>query len=148
VGCLLLTAHDEREAQLATILAGAAGYLTNDQPGSVMLDSIRLVAAGRPLLAPAATARLMADLRTPSPDRAQDAGRAGSTALTDGERDLLVLVVDGRSDAEIAERLAVPERAVQTRLTVIFAKIGLKRRISGDVHGRKMVYRTELDGPL
>jgi two-component system response regulator DevR len=147
VGCLLLTAHDEPEAQLATILAGAAGYLTKDQPGSVMLDSIRLVATGRPLLDPGLAARLMSEWRTPSDESVQGTGRAGSAALTPGEQHLLALVGERWSDAEIADRLTVPERAVQSRLAVIFAKIGLERRISGDVHGRKMGYRTEPDAP-
>ncbi len=143
VGCLLLTAHDEPEAQLAAVLSGAAGYLTKNQPESVMLEAIRLIADGKTMLDPAVTADVLAGLRA-------DAGGAeveatAPMALTSREQGLLALVSERRSDAEIAARLTLSERAVRTRIAVLFAKIGLARRISGDVHGQKMVYRRATD---
>lgn len=146
VGCLLLTAHDEDEARLATVLAGAAGYLTKDLPGSAMLDAVRRVAAGQALLDTTAASTVLGALQ--APPAGGPGGHSHAPALTAAEHTLLDLVAGRCSNAEIARRLGVPERTVETRLAVVFAKIGLERRISADVHGRRMVYRSELDPPV
>jgi DNA-binding NarL/FixJ family response regulator len=118
--CLMLTAFDDEEAMVGAIMAGAAGYLLKQVRGQDVVNAVREVAAGRSLLDPVSTARVLDKMRHPPTDEL--------TALTDRERDVLELIGQGMSNREIAERLFLAEKTVKNYVTSVLAKLGMQRR--------------------
>jgi DNA-binding NarL/FixJ family response regulator len=118
--CLMLTAFDDEEAVVGAIMAGASGYLLKQVKGQDVVYAVREVAAGRSLLDPVTTARVLDKLRNPPEDEL--------ATLTDRERSVLDLIADGLSNREIAERLFVAEKTVKNYVTSVLAKLGLQRR--------------------
>lgn len=120
---LVLSTFDDDELLAGALRAGAAGYLLKDSPAEDLIRAVRAVAAGAAWLDAAVTARVLSTYRTaavdPSPSSAQ---------LTAYQRDLLRAVGRGRTDAEIAADLAVPERTVRAELGQLRAKLGLRDR--------------------
>ncbi|WP_375423395.1 response regulator [uncultured Friedmanniella sp.] len=141
INCLLLTFHDDEEALLASVMAGALGYLTKQIHGAGILHSIRRAARGETLTDPEATRRLLDRLRgVPSTGRPPSvdggAGHASRSAgLGERERQILDRVADGATNAEIATQLALTETAVRNQVAVIFAKLGLARRVQAAGRG-------------
>ncbi len=89
IRCLILTSDDDNDALFAAVMAGAAGYLLKEIRGTSLVDAIRQVAAGRSLLDPGVTERLLTRLREGAP---QDARLA---SLSEREREVLTLITDG-----------------------------------------------------
>ncbi|ATY15907.1 MULTISPECIES: response regulator transcription factor [Actinomycetes] len=118
--CLMLTAFDDEEAMVGAIMAGASGYLLKQVRGQDVVNAVREVAAGRSLLDPVSTARVLDKLRHPPTDEL--------AALTDRERDVLELIGQGLSNREIAERLFLAEKTVKNYVTSVLAKLGMQRR--------------------
>jgi two-component system, NarL family, response regulator DevR len=118
--CLVLTAFDDEEAMVGAIMAGASGYLLKQVRGQDVVNAVREVAAGRSLLDPVTTARVLDKLRGPRDD--------GLSQLTDRERSVLELIGDGLSNREIAERLFLAEKTVKNYVTSVLAKLGMQRR--------------------
>ncbi|RJQ90618.1 response regulator [Amycolatopsis panacis] len=118
--CLMLTAFDDEEAMVGAIMAGASGYLLKQVRGQDVVNAVREVAAGRSLLDPVSTARVLDKLRHPPTDEL--------SALTDRERDVLELIGQGLSNREIAERLFLAEKTVKNYVTSVLAKLGMQRR--------------------
>ena len=118
--CLMLTAFDDEEAMVGAIMAGAAGYLLKQVRGQDVVNAVREVAAGRSLLDPVSTARVLDKMRHPPTDEL--------AALTDRERDVLELIGQGMSNREIAERLFLAEKTVKNYVTSVLAKLGMQRR--------------------
>lgn len=119
--CLVLTAFDDEEALIGAIMAGAAGYLLKQVRGQDVVTAVREVAAGRSLLDPTTTARVLERMRKPGePDP-----RAG---LSEREREVLGLIGDGLSNREIAQRLFLAEKTVKNHVTSLLAKLGMQRR--------------------
>jgi DNA-binding NarL/FixJ family response regulator len=116
----MLTAFDDEEAVVGAIMAGASGYLLKQVKGQDVVYAVREVAAGRSLLDPVTTARVLDKLRNPPEDEL--------ATLTDRERSVLDLIADGLSNREIAERLFVAEKTVKNYVTSVLAKLGLQRR--------------------
>lgn len=116
--CLVLTAFDDETALLDAIEAGAAGYLLKQVRGQEMINAVRQVAAGRSLLDPATTSRVLAHLR--EPDELAE--------LTERERAVLELLGAGLTNREIAERLVLAEKTVKNYVTAVLGKLGLTRR--------------------
>mgnify|MGYP003694132629 CR=1 FL=1 len=99
VRCLILTSYDDDDALFAAVMAGASGYLLKQIGGNNLVEGIRQVAAGRSLLDPAVTQKLLDRLRHPvEPDPV-----AGS--LTAREREILDLIAEGCTNRQIGERL-------------------------------------------
>lgn len=96
--CLVLTAFDDEEAMVGAIMAGASGYLLKQVRGQDVVHAVREVAAGRSLLDPLTTARLLEKVR--SPERPDPLDK-----LSERERSVLELIGQGLSNREIAERL-------------------------------------------
>lgn len=117
--CLVLTAFDDEEAMVGAIMAGASGYLLKQVRGQDVVNAVREVAAGRSLLDPLTTARVLDKLRHPHDALAE---------LTDRERSVLELIGDGLSNREIAERLFLAEKTVKNYVTSVLAKLGMQRR--------------------
>ena len=126
VRVLVLTTFDVDEYVFAALRAGASGFLLKDATPEELLTAIRVVAAGEALLAPAATRHLVdAFVSRPSLGR-PDAGLVGE--LTGREREVLRLVAQGLSNAEIAGRLVVSPATAKTHVSRILAKLGLRDR--------------------
>jgi DNA-binding NarL/FixJ family response regulator len=126
VRILMLTTFDLDEYVYQALRVGASGFLLKDTPPADLLAAIRVVAAGDALLAPGITRRLIAEFaRRPDPTRVESATLA---ALTDREREVLALVAQGLSNAEIAQRLVVSPATSKTYVSRMLAKLGARDR--------------------
>ena len=138
---LILTTYSLDEYVYAAIRAGASGFLLKDAPPEELRRAVRVVAAGDALLSPSVTRRLLeefADRLEPEPVPAGDLD-----LLTAREREVLTLVAEGLSNAEIADRLVVGEATVKTHVGRVLAKLGLRDRVQAVV----LAYRTGLVRP-
>jgi DNA-binding NarL/FixJ family response regulator len=119
--CLVLTAFDDEQALVEAIMAGASGYLLKQVRGQDLVDAVREVAAGRSLLDPVTTARVL--------DRMRRSAETDELAvLTDRERRVLELMGEGLTNRQIAERLFLAEKTVKNYVTSVLAKLGMERR--------------------
>jgi DNA-binding NarL/FixJ family response regulator len=119
--CLVLTAFDDERALVEAIMAGASGYLLKQVRGQELVDAVREVAAGRSLLDPLTTARVLDRMRRSAETDELD-------ALTERERHVLELMGEGLSNRQIAERLFLAEKTVKNYVTSVLAKLGMERR--------------------
>jgi DNA-binding NarL/FixJ family response regulator len=117
---LVLTTYDTDLDTVAAIEAGATGYLLKEAPGRELIDAVRATASGQTVLSPAVAARLAAHVRAP----------ATAAALSSREREVLVLVAQGRSNRIIAEELFISEATVKTHLQHVFDKLSVNDRAS------------------
>jgi DNA-binding NarL/FixJ family response regulator len=126
VKILMLTMFDLDEYVFTALRAGASGFLLKDAPPSDLLAAIRVIAAGDALLAPAITHRLIAELtRRPEPDRS---AQTTLTGVTEREREVLILIARGLSNAEIASRLHVGAATVKTHVGHLLTKLAARDR--------------------
>jgi DNA-binding NarL/FixJ family response regulator len=136
---LVLTTFDADENIYRALRAGASGFLLKGARPAELAEAIRIVAAGDALLAPSVTRRLV--------EHVVSAGLAvparGTPELTPREREVLVLVARGLSNAEIADRLVLAEQTVKTHVSHVFTKLGLRDRAQAVVHA----YETGLVRP-
>ncbi|MCX2731191.1 response regulator transcription factor [Saccharopolyspora sp. NFXS83] len=121
--CLVLTAFDDEQALVGAINAGAAGYLLKQVRGRDLVNAVREVAAGRSLLDPVTTARVLERMR-----RGADRPADELDTLTDQERKVLELIGEGLTNRQIAERLFLAEKTVKNYVTAVLAKLGMERR--------------------
>ncbi len=131
---IVLTTFDLDEYVLEAIRSGASGFLLKDAPPEEMLAAIRTVHRGDAVIAPSSTKRLLEHLVTVLPaDQVPTAEHAALGELTDREREVLVLMARGRSNAEIAAELYVAEATVKTHVGRILAKLGARDRVQAVV---------------
>ncbi|MFI6646059.1 response regulator [Streptomyces sp. NPDC050529] len=123
---VVLTTFDDDEYVYGALRAGAAGFLVKDMALDEILAAVRVVAAGDALIAPGVTRRLIKDF-VGRP--ASSPPRRPLTAITDREREVLVLVGSGLSNAEIAERLFISVATAKTYLTRLLAKLDARDRV-------------------
>jgi DNA-binding NarL/FixJ family response regulator len=122
---LMLTTFDLDEYVYEALRAGASGFLLKDRPPEELVDAVRVVAAGDALLAPSVTRRLIEEFaRRPHTPIAP----TSLEELTDREREVLVLMARGLSNAEIARSLFVAETTVKTHVGRVLHKMGLRDR--------------------
>jgi DNA-binding NarL/FixJ family response regulator len=122
---LVLTTFDHDRYVHEALQAGASGFLLKTAPPARLVEAVRLVAAGEALLAPAITRRLIEDyLRRPRPG---DQTRLAE--LTDRELEVLRLLAEGLSNAEIAGRLVVSDATVKTHVNRVLSKLGVRDRV-------------------
>jgi two-component system, NarL family, response regulator DevR len=132
VRCLILTSYDDDEALFAAVMAGASGYLLKQIAGNSLLDAVRAVAAGRSLMDPAVTGRLLDRLRHPAePD-------PRVSVLTTREREILDLIAEGLSNKEIGSRLFLAEKTVKNYVSSLLAKLHMQRRTQAAVFGAEI----------
>lgn len=123
---LVLTTFDLDEHAFAALRAGASGFLLKDAPAEDVLAAIRTIIAGDAVIAPSTTRRLLDHIATDLPVAGQDDELA---VLTERERDVMVQIARGATNAEIAERLYLAEPTVKTYVGRILAKLGLRDRV-------------------
>jgi len=123
---VVLTTFDVDDYVWAALKAGASGYLLKSTPPKDLLRAIRAVAGGEDMLGPTVTRRLVEHfLRRPDPTR-----RAERLAeLSDREEEVLRLLAEGRSNAEIGRELFISEATVKTHVTRVLAKLGVRDRV-------------------
>ena len=135
---VMLTTFDVDEYVFDALSAGAAGFLLKHARPEELLFGIRAAADGHALVAPALTRRLIERFASLRPRAAPELGR-----LTEREREVLVLLVRGLSNTEIASRLFVGESTVKTHVARVFTKLGLRDRAHAVIYG----YETGLVAP-
>lgn len=124
VKCLMLTSFADDEALFDAIMAGASGYVLKAIRGSELLTAVRDVAAGRSLLDPVATARVLERLRTGNAPKGDDR----LAGLTDQERRILDLIGEGMTNRAIGERLHLAEKTIKNYVSSLLSKLGMERR--------------------
>jgi DNA-binding NarL/FixJ family response regulator len=130
---LMLTTFDLDEYAFAALKAGASGFLLKDVPPEELLFAIRAVHSGDAVVAPSTTRRLL-DRFAPMLPAADPQAASELEELTERERQVLVLVAQGLSNAELARRLFVSEATVKTHVGRILAKLGLRDRVQAVVY--------------
>jgi len=130
---LMLTTFDLDEYAFAALKAGASGFLLKDVPPEELLFAIRAVHSGDAVVAPSTTRRLL-DRFAPMLPAGDTQAAAELEELTERERQVLVLVAQGLSNAELAQRLFVSEATVKTHVGRILAKLGLRDRVQAVVY--------------
>jgi DNA-binding NarL/FixJ family response regulator len=126
VRVLVLTTFDLDEHVYAALSAGASGFLLKDATPEEIVRAIRVVAAGESLLAPTVTSRLIREFAS-----RPTAGRPRAellNSLTEREVEVLLLVAQGLSNSELAERLVVSHATAKTHVSRILSKLGLRDR--------------------
>jgi DNA-binding NarL/FixJ family response regulator len=131
VRVLMLTTFDRDEYLYDAMKAGASGFLLKSAPPEELIHAIRVVVHGDTLLAPAITRRLVEDfVRRPPPGSATP---PGLDDLTDREVEVLRLLAEGLSNADLARRLFLSEGTVKTHVNRILTKLGLRDRVQAVV---------------
>ncbi|MER5199592.1 response regulator [Streptomyces sp. NPDC002755] len=129
---LVLTTFDLDEYVYDALRAGASGFLLKDASADRLAEAVRVVAAGDALLAPVITRKLIAEFsRLDGKPRAPLKERVGD--LTERETEVLTLIAQGLSNAEIADHLFVAEQTVKTHVGRILVKLGLRDRTQAAV---------------
>jgi DNA-binding NarL/FixJ family response regulator len=122
----MLTTFDSDDYVYDALYAGASGFLLKDVRRDDLVHAVRVVVAGESLLAPSVTRRLIADLTR---NRPRTAPTAALDVLTSRERETLVLLGRGLSNAEIAAALSVSEHTVKTHVSNTLTKLQLRDRV-------------------
>jgi DNA-binding NarL/FixJ family response regulator len=147
---VILTTFDLDDYVYEALRAGASGFLLKDAPRADLIAAVRIAAAGEALLAPSVTRRLIEAFARRPAEHVPNPSKLAS--LTPRERDILLLIARGRTNAEIAQDLFVSETTVKTHVGHLLAKLGLRDRIQAVI----LAYETgavvpgrpsALDGP-
>jgi DNA-binding NarL/FixJ family response regulator len=128
---LILTTFELDEYVFGALRAGASGFLLKRSTPEVLIEGIKVVAAGDGLLAPSVTRRLIQEFARQPGSPAPPAAPLGT--LTHREREVLALVGAGLSNGELAARLYISEATVKTHVKRILMKLGLRDRIQAVV---------------
>jgi DNA-binding NarL/FixJ family response regulator len=128
---LMLTTFNLDEYVFAALRAGASGFLLKDVPPGDLLSGIRAVAAGDAVVAPSVTRRLIAAFagHLPDPSTGRSPTDERLQQLTEREREVVLEVARGRSNAEIAQQLHLSQATVKTHVGRILTKLALRDRV-------------------
>jgi two-component system response regulator DevR len=135
--CLMLTSFADDEALLHAVLAGASGYVLKQIRSTDLVDAVRRVAAGEQLLDPSVTARVAERLRR-GPEEDELIAR-----LTPQERQVLVLLAEGLTNRQIAQRLYLAEKTIKNYVTSVLSKMGMTRRTEAAVYAARHLERPD-----
>ncbi|MFE6619176.1 response regulator [Streptomyces sp. NPDC057740] len=126
---VLLTTFHADELVLRALRAGAAGFVLKDTPPAEIVDAVRRVAAGAPVLSPTVTRQLMDHAAGTAADTRRARARERLVALNDREREVAVAVGRGLANAEIAAALFMSVATVKTHVSRVLAKLDLNNRV-------------------
>ncbi|MFJ7190686.1 response regulator [Streptomyces bacillaris] len=137
---VMVTTFDDEDYLTRAVAAGAAGFILKDSGPRLLAEAVRAAAAGDSLVSPSITVRLLRRLRTggSAPGTASGLGtasapgtaaRPGATQLSPREREVVVLLAEGLTNAEIATALSITVGTVKTHLTNVQAKLGARNRV-------------------
>jgi DNA-binding NarL/FixJ family response regulator len=127
---IILTTFERDDYVFSALRNGASGFLLKNAPPDTLIEAIRAVASGDALLAPSVTRRLVEEFaRRPGVPSASGA----ADGLTEREREVLVLLARGMTNAEIAEGLFVGEATIKTHVSNVLTKLGLRDRVQAVV---------------
>ncbi|MGY5044575.1 response regulator [Streptomyces sp. 900105755] len=130
---LVLTTFDLDEYVYEALRSGASGFLLKDASADKLAEAVRVVAAGDALLAPGITRRLITQFSQLDGGGVRAPLKARIADLTERETEVLALIAQGLSNAEIAARLVVAEQTVKTHVSRILVKLGLRDRTQAAV---------------
>ncbi len=119
---LILSMHDDRGYLRQVLRAGASGYVLKKAADTELLAAIRAAARGEVFLDPALAKALVEEVMEPTPTA------GGSPALSDREQDVLRLIAHGHTNQQVAERLCISVKSVETYKARLMEKLGLKGR--------------------
>ena len=126
---IVLTTFDTDDSVFTALRLGASGFLLKDtQPGQIV-EAVRRVAAGEPILSPSVTAQLIAAVTGPQALDRRTAARRLLATLTEREREVALAIGAGRSNAEIATRLYMSVATVKAHVTRVILKLGVENRV-------------------
>jgi len=133
--CLMLTSYADDEALFAAILAGASGFVLKQINGSDLVSAVRRVAAGESLLDPSLTRQVMERLRG---EKVED---ERLSRLTEQERNLLELIVEGKTNRQIADSMFLSEKTIKNYVSNLLSKMGFLRRTEAAVYAARLSER-------
>jgi DNA-binding NarL/FixJ family response regulator len=126
---LMLTTFGSEEHVYESLRAGASGFILKDAPEEEIVAAIKTVAAGHALLAPAVTRLVIEDYVQRVPRRSD-----ALVDLTAREREVLELMTQGLSNAEIAQTLVVSEPTAKTHVAQVLRKLGVRDRVQAVIY--------------
>ncbi|MCT2583573.1 response regulator transcription factor [Actinophytocola gossypii] len=126
---LVLTTYDLDEYVFDALTAGASGFLLKEGSPQEIIDGVRVVAAGEMMLSPRTTTQLIGHFVESRVNPRRERARTRLAALSDREREVVLRVAQGRSNAEIAADLYLSEATVKTHITRTFAKTDAANRV-------------------
>jgi DNA-binding NarL/FixJ family response regulator len=126
---IVLTTFDADDLVVTALSCGAAGFLLKDTSPADLVDAVRRVAAGQPILSPSITAQLIATVTRPHDEAARRSARAKLARLTPRELEVAEALGEGLTNAEIAERLHLGVATVKTHVGALFGKLEVTNRV-------------------
>ncbi|GAA3550139.1 MULTISPECIES: response regulator transcription factor [Kribbella] len=126
---VILTTFDADEHVLRALRAGAAGFILKDTPPAEIVESVRRIAGGQPVLSPGVTKRLITRVAASGQDQRKSKAAERLKDLNDRERDIAVAVGEGKSNAEISATLYLSIPTVKTHVSRILTKLDLNNRV-------------------
>jgi len=122
--CVVLSMHANEAYVLEALKNGASGYVLKEESHAAMVEAVRAVSAGRRYLSPPLSEKIIERFLSGGEAAAEDSYEK----LTDREREVLHLAAEGRTNSEIADRLCVSPRTVETHRAHLMQKLGLKNQ--------------------
>ena len=141
---LMLTTFDRDDYLFAALAAGASGFLLKSASPENLVEAVQVLARGDALLSPTVTRRVIAQVAPVAPTET----RMSIPELTDRETEVLALVVQGNSNAEIAAKLFVGEATVKTHVSNVLLKLGVRDRIHAVIYAYERGFLTPGSPPL
>ena len=126
---IVLTTFDTDEHVLRALRAGAGGFLLKHTPPDEIARAVRRVAAGEPMMSPEVLRRMMTFVARTGVDPGQQRARAALDRLSPGERDVALLVAQGRTNQEIGTALRMSTATVKAYVSRILTKLDLTNRV-------------------
>lgn len=130
--CLILTSYDDQDALLASVLAGASGYVRKEVRAAALIDAIRQAALGRSLMDPALIVKVVQSAQQVPQTNDQLA------ALTERERQVLDLIAEGLTNRQIGERMFLSDKTVKNYVSSLLNKLGMQRRTQAAVFAAEL----------
>jgi DNA-binding NarL/FixJ family response regulator len=126
---IILTTFGSDEHLLRALRAGAAGFLLKDAAPPQIVDAVRRVASGEPMLSGKVTRQLIDYVSGPGPHSAGAEARTALSGLTDREREVARAIAEGKTNAEIAAELFMSVPTVKTHISRLLTKLDLNNRV-------------------